>query len=206
MLIVSYLSISLIGAVAGYYVRTQTNEADWELTAMFFVAIFATGFIFLLGLSDSLFQHLSNAEALRQAMLGAVVGSAVLKAPGRERERESPPDEEKGEIPDTGTDKEEGGNEGEEATRPERSAPDATPTEQSTDTERTTNFMQKRTLVTGGVILALLFALLVWPTAYRYYTIDRGDHECLVQMNRVTGETLYFCGDRPELGWEEPEE
>lgn len=53
-----------------------------------------------------------------------------------------------------------------------------------------------------GCLLLVGFMGLVWPRLHMYWVLDRGAYECLLQMNRVTGQTVTLCTDRVERGWE----
>lgn len=46
------------------------------------------------------------------------------------------------------------------------------------------------------LVAAVLFALFVWPTLYRYDFL--GNHQVLVRINRITGTVEYLKSD---IGW-----
>ena len=53
---------------------------------------------------------------------------------------------------------------------------------------------ETRYLLALLVVALGVFALTVWPRAQMYWTIETGNGtECIVQMNRFTGDTSIFC-------------
>lgn len=63
----------------------------------------------------------------------------------------------------------------------------------------------KKALVVGATVGVLLFALLGWPTLWRYDTAEvtnfGGRRKVLVRTHRITGAFEYLS---PEIGWINP--